>query len=78
MPVVLAFFFAYLLSLIKHCLLTLFHVTQQLIFSYAIFEKLALNSLVIPDDILEPEERKLFPYPSLELLLQDKVCEENL
>ena len=34
MPVVLAFFFAYLLSLIKHCLLTLFHVTQQLIFSY--------------------------------------------
>lgn len=44
----------------------------------AIFEKLALNSLVIPDDILEPEERKFFPYPSLELLLQDKVCEENL
>lgn len=39
---------------------------------------LQLNSLVIPDDILEPEERKLFPYPSLELLLQDKVCEENL
>ena len=44
----------------------------------AIFEKLALNSLVIPDDILEPQERKFFPYPSLELLLQDKVCEENL
>lgn len=44
----------------------------------AIFEKLALNSLVIPDDILESEERKFFPYPSLKLLLQDKVCEENL
>lgn len=44
----------------------------------AIFEKLALNGLVIPDDILEPEERKFFPYPSLELLLQDKVYEENL
>lgn len=43
-----------------------------------IFEKLALNGLVIPDDILEPEERKFFPYPSLELLLQDKVYEENL
>ena len=34
MPAVLVFFFAYLLSLIKHCLLTLFHVTEQLIFSY--------------------------------------------
>lgn len=43
-----------------------------------VFEKLALNSLVIPDDILEPQERKFFPYPSLELLLQDKVWEENL
>lgn len=34
MPAVLVFFFAYLLSLIKHCLLTLFHVTEQLVFSY--------------------------------------------
>ena len=43
----------------------------------ATMQKLALNSFVIPDDILEPTEQKCFPYPSLELLLQGGTLNAN-